>query len=198
LHIAADFFVGDGTGQSVAAQEKCVPGFDLIGEVEQELGLALDVGQRSLELDRGRLGTPVRQPDAPHVENDQPGERGEALEESRKEYMQLLPDGLNTANQHLFSIKDDSGAKAGMLWFAVRNQGGKRSAFIYDVRIEPVFQRRGYATQAFQALEAIARDMGIAAISLHVFGHNTAARALYEKLGFETTNLIMNKSIAEG
>src|SRR6266496_4633629 len=66
----------------------------------------------------------------------------EALEESRKEYMQLLPDGLKTANQHLFSIKDDSGANVGMLWFAVRNQGGQRTAFIYDVRIDPAFQRR--------------------------------------------------------
>jgi ribosomal protein S18 acetylase RimI-like enzyme len=120
----------------------------------------------------------------------------EALEESRKEIMQLLPDGLNTANQHLFSIKNDAGATIGMLWFAMRDQGGKRSAFIYDVRIDPAFQRRGYATQAFQALEIVARDMGSAAISLHVFGHNVAARALYEKLGFETTNLHMSKILS--
>jgi ribosomal protein S18 acetylase RimI-like enzyme len=119
----------------------------------------------------------------------------EALEESRKEFTQLLPDGLSTANQHLFSIKDDAGASVGMLWFNVRERGSDRSAFIYDVRIYELFQRRGYATQAFQALEALARDMGITAISLHVFGHNAAARALYEKLGFETTNVLMNKRI---
>ena len=121
----------------------------------------------------------------------------EALEESRKEYMQLLPDGLSSVDQHLFSIKNDSGANVGLLWFAVRNQGGKRSAFIYDARVDEPFQRRGYATQAFQALEMLARDMGITAISLHVFGHNTAARALYEKLGFETTNVLMTKTVAE-
>ena len=122
----------------------------------------------------------------------------EALEESRKEITQLLPDGLKTAKQHLFSIRDDSGANLGMLWFAVRERGASRSAFIYDVRIDEPFQRRGYATQAFQALETLARDMGITAISLHVFGHNMAARALYEKLGFVTTNLSMTKTIAEG
>jgi ribosomal protein S18 acetylase RimI-like enzyme len=121
----------------------------------------------------------------------------EALEESRKEFTQLLPDGLSSVDQHLFSIKNDSGANVGLLWFAVRDQGGKRSAFIYDVRIDEPFQRRGYATQAFQALEMLARDMGITAISLHVFGHNTAARALYEKLGFETTNVLMTKTVAE-
>lgn len=121
--------------------------------------------------------------------------QAESLEESRKEYMQLLPDGLRTADQHLFSIRDDAGEKVGMLWFAVREQGGKRTAFIYDVRIDPASQRRGYATQAFQALEPLARDLGLAAISLHVFGHNTAARALYEKVGFETTNVLMSKSL---
>src|SRR3954451_10204092 len=81
----------------------------------------------------------------------------EALEESRKEYMQLLPDGVHTAKQHLFSIRDDAGANVGILWFAVREQGGKRSAFIYDVRIDEAFQRRGHATQAFQALETLVR-----------------------------------------
>jgi ribosomal protein S18 acetylase RimI-like enzyme len=131
---------------------------------------------------------------AEHVEAGRWSE-AEAPEESRKEFMQLLPDGLNTANQHLFSIQDDSGTNVGMLWFAVRKKGDQRSAFIYDVRIYDSFQRRGYATQAFQALETLARDMGIRAISLHVFGHNTAARAFYEKLGFETTALFMKKHI---
>jgi ribosomal protein S18 acetylase RimI-like enzyme len=119
----------------------------------------------------------------------------EALEESRKEYMQLLPDGVHTPKQHLFSIRDDIGTKVGMLWFAERERGADRSAFVYDVRIDEAFQRRGYATQAFQALETLVRGMGITAISLHVFGHNTAARALYEKLGFEATNVLMTKHI---
>jgi ribosomal protein S18 acetylase RimI-like enzyme len=119
----------------------------------------------------------------------------EALEESRKEYMQLLPDGVHTAKQHLFSIRDDSSTKVGMIWFAEREQGADRSAFVYDIRIDEAFQRRGYATQAFQALETLVRGMGMSAISLHVFGHNTAARALYDKLGFETTNVLMTKRI---
>jgi ribosomal protein S18 acetylase RimI-like enzyme len=119
----------------------------------------------------------------------------EAPEESRKEFMQLLPDGVHTAKQHLFSIRDEAGAQVGMIWFAERERGADRSAFVYDVRIDEAFQRRGYATQAFQALERLVRDMGITAISLHVFGHNTAARALYEKLGFETTNVLMTKHI---
>lgn len=121
----------------------------------------------------------------------------EAAEKSAEEFRQLLPDGLATPDHYLYAIKDDRGTNVGMLWFAVTERGGKRGAFVYNVQIDEQFQRRGYATQAFQALEALARDMGLAAISLHVFGHNTAARALYEKLGFVTKNLFMSKTIGD-
>ena len=33
-------------------------------------------------------------------------------------------------------------------------------------------------------------------ISLHVFGHNRVARALYEKLGYETTNVNMTEKLS--
>jgi ribosomal protein S18 acetylase RimI-like enzyme len=121
----------------------------------------------------------------------------EAIEKSAEEFRQLLPDGLASPDQHLFSIKNERDEHIGMLWFAVTDRGGKRGAFVYDVRIYEQFQRRGYATQAFQPLEALARDMGLTTISLHVFGHNTAARALYEKLGFETKSVFMSKAIGE-
>jgi ribosomal protein S18 acetylase RimI-like enzyme len=121
----------------------------------------------------------------------------EATEKSAQEFRQLLPDGLATPDHHLFSVKDEHGESVGVLWFAVTERGGKRGAFIYDVRIYEQFQRRGYATQAFYALEALARDMGLAAISLHVFGHNTGARALYEKLGFVAKSVFMSKMIGE-
>lgn len=119
----------------------------------------------------------------------------EATQKSAAEFRALLPDGVKSADQHLFAIKDAAGNQVGMIWLAVRDDSGRRSGFIYDVRIGEAFQRRGYATQAFQALEALAREMGLAAISLHVFGHNTAARALYEKLGFIVTNVNMSKAL---
>ncbi|HEU5098879.1 MAG TPA: GNAT family N-acetyltransferase [Roseiflexaceae bacterium] len=118
-----------------------------------------------------------------------------AVEKSAAEYQELLPMGLATPDQHLFSLKDEHGSTVGMLWFAVTKRSDKRRAFIYDVHVYDQFQRRGYATQAFQALEALAHNMGLAEIALHVFGHNTAARALYEKLGFVTQSVFMAKAI---
>ncbi len=55
-----------------------------------------------------------------------------------------------------------TGSDVGRLWFAVREEAGKRSAFVYDVHIFPAMQRRGYATQAFQALEQQAQALGLA------------------------------------
>ena len=85
----------------------------------------------------------------------------EALEKSRKEYTQLLPDGLSSVDQHLFSIKDEFGTQVGMLWFAVRQQWWQALRIHLRCADRRAFQRRGYATQAFQALEMLASDMGI-------------------------------------
>lgn len=43
--------------------------------------------------------------------------------------------------------------------------------------------------------EIVAKDLGINKIGLHVFGHNKVPRGLYEKLGYEITNITMSKTI---
>lgn len=121
----------------------------------------------------------------------------EALEKSAEEYRGYLPQGLATPKQHLFSIKEETtGDSVGMLWFSEEQRGSGLAAFVYDVWIDERFRRRGYAEQAFQALERLAGDMGLQRIELHVFGHNQPARALYQKLGYAETNVIMAKTIA--
>lgn len=121
----------------------------------------------------------------------------EALQEARKEYQALLPDGVNSKNQYLFTIVDEqTGAKVGMLWFAATERADERVAFVYDVIVYEQFRRRGYGEQAFQALETKVRESGLKKIGLHVFGHNYAARAMYEKLGYVVTNVQMSKSLS--
>ena len=46
-----------------------------------------------------------------------------------------------------------------------------------------------------QAAEAEVRRLGLYGIGLHVFGHNSGARLLYERLGYRTTNINMFKSL---
>ena len=121
---------------------------------------------------------------------------GEALAKSEAEFKQLLPEGKESKDNYFFSIFDaESGVYVGNVWFAVIERGGPRRAFIYDFRILDAFHRQGYGAQAMIALEAEVRKLGIDTISLHVFGHNHAARGLYEKVGYEITNINMSKHL---
>lgn len=120
----------------------------------------------------------------------------EAQERAEKEFQQLLPNGVATKNQYLFAIEDTAEVnKVGMLWFAVSEGRPHPMAFIYDFVISEPFRRKGYAMQALLVLEDKVKGMGIDTISLHVFAHNQAARALYEKMGYVTTDIQMSKTL---
>ena len=86
-------------------------------------------------------------------------------------------------------------AGVGVLWFAVKTRFNARIAYVFDVSIRPERQRQGHALRAFQALDEEVRRLGLAGIALHVFGHNMAARALYEKLGFAATSISLYKQV---
>ena len=120
----------------------------------------------------------------------------DSLKRSEQETDQLLPKGLATPDHYLFSIRDDALAKnVGILWFAVVHWGGKNLAFIYDIEVDTTQRSKGYGTQALLALEEKVKTLGLDTIGLHVFGFNHAARALYEKMGYEITNINMAKKL---
>ena len=122
----------------------------------------------------------------------------DALQKAEKEFQRLLPDGAASKNQHFFSIQDDqTGEKVGMIWFAVRTEALRPVAFIYDFLIYEAARRRGYGEQALISLEEKAKEFGIDKIALHVFGHNKAAIALYQKVGYEITDLQMEKKLSD-
>ena len=121
----------------------------------------------------------------------------EALQKAEKEFLQLLPDGVASKNHYLFSLEDDhAGVQVGMIWFAVRDEASHPSAFVYDFLIYEEFRRRGYGRQTLTALEEKTKELGLDTISLHVFGHNQAAIALYQQAGYETTSLYMAKKLS--
>lgn len=83
-----------------------------------------------------------------------------------------------------------------MIWLAVRIEALRPLGFIYDFMIYQEFRRRGYGEQAFIQLEEKAKELGLDKIALHVFGHNKAAIALYQKVGYEITDLHMEKKLS--
>ncbi len=121
----------------------------------------------------------------------------EALSLSQEEFHKLLPDGLATKDNYLYSIVDEAtGEKVGILWVAVVTRGKQTRAFVYDFAIDEDKRRHGYGTQAFLALEDKVKALGLDTIGLHVFGHNHAAIALYEKLGYVATNINMERKLS--
>ncbi|STQ91636.1 GNAT family N-acetyltransferase [Iodobacter fluviatilis] len=119
-----------------------------------------------------------------------------AIEQSRIEFHKLLPQGVDTPDQYLFEIiGKDNQSTVGFIWFAVVSDKGVRLAFVYDLEIKAPYQRQGYATQAFKAIETLVSDLGLSSIGLHVFGHNTGAQALYRQLGYEVTGMNMLKKL---
>jgi ribosomal protein S18 acetylase RimI-like enzyme len=116
----------------------------------------------------------------------------EALERSRKEHEQLLPDGLRSKNQYLFSIIDVAGdQKLGMLWVNVENN----QAFVYDFRIDESQRGKGYGKQALRALDEKLKQMNVESVALHVFGDNLVAQELYKKMGYQITGIHMRKML---
>lgn len=120
-----------------------------------------------------------------------------ALAQSREEFDRLLPRGVETAGHHVFEIRlpEPDGTVVGFLWLAEMARGGQRLGHVYDVSVHPAHRRRGHAQAAFTALEAVARELGLSVIGLHVFAHNPGAQALYRKLGYEVTGINMQKRV---
>jgi RimJ/RimL family protein N-acetyltransferase len=108
----------------------------------------------------------------------------------------LLPDGTKTTDHFFYAVRDaETSEEVGTLWLAIRNPGSGRLVWIYDVEIYDRFRRRGYATGTLEAAERKAKEMGLEKMELHVFGHNAAARALYEGQGYTPTSLVLTKQL---
>ncbi|HSB89907.1 MAG TPA: GNAT family N-acetyltransferase [Anaerolineales bacterium] len=119
----------------------------------------------------------------------------EALRRSQQDHDGLLPRGLASPHQHLYTIELD-GEPVGRLWLSTDPKLGGGVGFIYDVFVAEAFRRRGVAKQALRLLETEALQFGLKSLALHVFGFNTAARSMYEDLGYTVTNINMAKALS--
>ena len=117
----------------------------------------------------------------------------EAPAKADEQFRQLMPDGLTTAGQFLWTIRDGAGDDVGVLWVGTERRPGH--AFIYDIEIVDERRGQGLGSAAMLALEEWARATGIATIGLHVFGHNAGAWQLYKRLGYIETNVQMEKRL---
>jgi RimJ/RimL family protein N-acetyltransferase len=85
----------------------------------------------------------------------------------------------------VFVAEAEGGALVGRLSLA-RDQH-PASAHVADLglMVDAAHRRRGIGTALLEAAVHWARERGVTKLELHVFPHNTAAIALYERFGFE-------------
>jgi len=119
-----------------------------------------------------------------------------ALQASREEMAQLLSRGRATPGYRFCQVLERAtGAVVGETWYSVRARGGTTHFWIDWIWIDLPFRRQGFGEDLLRWLEIEAVRSGADRVGLHVFSGNTAARALYGKRGFETTNLRMAKRV---
>ena len=108
----------------------------------------------------------------------------------------LLPDGVNTRDHFFYAVRDASTSEeVGTLWLAIRNLGAGRMVWIYDIEIFDPFRRKGFATRTLKTAESKAKELGVNRVELHAFGHNVAAKALYEGSGYKATSIVIAKRL---
>jgi ribosomal protein S18 acetylase RimI-like enzyme len=109
-------------------------------------------------------------------------------------FARLLPDGVDSPGQLLFSGVSADGDVVGYIWLALPT-ADRPQAWVYDVVVDVAFRRQGYGRALMLAAEEELRSRGIGVLGLNVFGHNAGARELYESLGYETMTIQMAKDL---
>lgn len=118
----------------------------------------------------------------------------EAQEIAEKDFLRLLPEGLNSKDNFLYTMKDGEIA-VGYLWFCIRGAQDNRKAFLCDIIVEQEYRGKKLGKGAMLLLEEEVKQLGLKEIGLHVFGFNERATQLYKSLGYQVTDLVMAKRL---
>ena len=121
--------------------------------------------------------------------------REEADKIASESFLRLLPLGLETKDNFLYCLKNEQSEILGYLWFRLQGPIENRCAFVCDILIEAPHRGQGLGKMVMLFAESEAKKLGANRIGLHVFGFNSVAIGLYTSLGYQTTDLVMEKPI---
>lgn len=119
-----------------------------------------------------------------------------ALASATADFNDILPDGRQTADHHLYRLCSPDDTQVGVAWIGIQRQPPLADRlFVYDLEIHEAYRRQGWARQALQAIESWALQRGIERMELNVFAHNEAALALYRSVGMTASEMTMGKDL---
>ncbi len=107
--------------------------------------------------------------------------------DAKKEFEFGLPNGLDTKNSFLMNIVAKDGEKVGWLWFQydTNEEGNSKQVFLADLFIFESERRKGYASDAINEMNRIAKNDCCSSSALFVWEHNPKGLGLYEKCGYK-------------
>ncbi len=110
----------------------------------------------------------------------------------------MLSQDLSTPNHFLYNIILTTNAgetRLGYLWIIVDRQ--KKRCFIADIYLHEEFRHQGWGRKVLELLETNMKEEGVNRISLSVFANNGIAQEFYIKMGYEFTDMNMQKWLVD-
>jgi GNAT superfamily N-acetyltransferase len=109
-----------------------------------------------------------------------------------------FPGGRPRPGHAVLDVLDNAGEPVGYLWIGPETdeQSGGDAWWVWDVLIDERRRGEGLGRAAMLLAEEYAAVHGARTLGLSVFGFNSAARRLYESLGYRTTSVKMAKRLA--
>jgi ribosomal protein S18 acetylase RimI-like enzyme len=118
-----------------------------------------------------------------------------AREKAERDTVRHFGGGFATPGQLVFRIVAGE-VPVGWLWLGVPGPDlDPLMAWVFEIEVDAPFRGHGYGRAAMRLAEEEARSRGMTSLGLNVHGQNTAARSLYESLGYQTTALQMKKPV---
>jgi ribosomal protein S18 acetylase RimI-like enzyme len=120
-----------------------------------------------------------------------------AHDRAREAFDRLLTAGLGTTGHAVWIAENPTtGERVGFLWLGPSDEPTR--AWVYTIEVDEPLRGRGYGRALMLAFEEEARARGYESVGLNVFGHNEAARHLYESLGYAEVARQMAKPLSGG
>lgn len=117
-------------------------------------------------------------------------QEGDAIELAKETLDNILRDGVETEHHYLLDLCKDID-KVGFVWFNIF----KEVAYVNNYLIYDDHKGKDYELKMVELLEDMAADLKVKKINLHSFGYNENAIAMYQKMGYDITDVYMSKKV---
>lgn len=118
----------------------------------------------------------------------------DAMEQAQRETKTLLPNGLASPGQLLFTAFQNS-RPVGTFWMELSGPEDQSRAFILDIEVVGPLRGQGLGRAIMDAALLECRKRNVKSVRLSVFGFSSVARNLYLSLNFQVLEEILWKEL---